>query len=362
MSFPTVRVTCLCGRHQGRTPVASALPVRNTTCSCDTCRYTSGVLFTSHLPLIGKPEFADGLTRYATATTGRYFCSECGSQMLCYSKGRGHWGLCAGVVEGVEGHGGGQALQEFAAHHYLADTGDGGIIAGLAGLPDSTATFCLQDRTGPTFSGPSYLEYLTGSRSLSLRSKQPLLSSDRLEGSCHCGGVQYCITRPGPESRQPSSPWPDLILPSHSNSPDNPDDIKWWLRERCRYLAGICMCRSCRLSSGASVQTWAFIPRNNLMALDGSPIEFSQGTLSSYESSRDVYRNFCRVCSASVFWHCAERPNVIDVSVGLFRAPEGARSSTWLEWWTERVSYKEEALDAKLGEDLEKSLSCCEST
>nr|POE47730.1 hypothetical protein CFP56_01061 [Quercus suber] len=356
MSSSTIRVSCLCGRNKELSAISSQLPVQTTTCSCDTCRYTSGVLYTSHLPLVDKPGFADSLTRYQTTRTHRYFCPNCGSHMLYYGKVSGQWAICAGAVEAVEDHRNNekQTLQEFASHRYLADTGDGGIIAGLAALPGSTATFCMQDRDGPTFSGFSYLELLKSKRSH--ESVQTPLSSTRLSGSCHCGGVQYQITRPGPESCQPAAPWPDLILPHHSTMPDNPHDAKWWLRGEDRYLAGTCLCRSCRLFSGSSVQTWAFVPRHNVIATDGSPINFPHGTLSSYESSKNVYRDFCRVCGASVFWHCAERPDVIDISVGLLRAPEGAMASSWLEWWTNRVSYKEDALDMALGNTFEKSL------
>jgi hypothetical protein len=43
------------------------------------------------------------------------------------------------------------------------------------------------------------------------------------------------------------------------------------------------------------------------------------------------------------------RPDLIDVSAGLFRAEEGARAEHWLEWWTERVSFSEEAGKGRTG-------------
>lgn len=76
------------------------------------------------------------------------------------------------------------------------------------------------------------------------------------------------------------------------------------------------------------------------------PLDFANLTptlLKAYESSPGVIRNFCGTCGATVFWHDKWRPEIIDVSVGLLDAPEGARAEDWLEWWGERVSFEENA-------------------
>jgi hypothetical protein len=65
--------------------------------------------------------------------------------------------------------------------------------------------------------------------------------------------------------------------------------------------------------------------------------------LRSYESSPGVLREFCGTCGATIFWHDKWRPEVVDVSVGLLEAQEGARAEEWLEWWVERVSFEEDA-------------------
>ena len=39
----------------------------------------------------------------------------------------------------------------------------------------------------------------------------------------------------------------------------------------------------------------------------------------------------------------------MDVSVGLLDAAEGARAATWLDWWTERVSFSEDAALGRTG-------------
>jgi hypothetical protein len=138
----------------------------------------------------------------------------------------------------------------------------------------------------------------------------------------------------------------------------NPSDVKWWLRgpNNTRYLAGTCACRSCRLASGFEIQTWAFIPRSNIFIYSLSPdpdgarkpqqLDFETvppGVLKSYESSPGVAREFCPRCGATVFWHNKERSELIDVSAGLLEATDGARAESWLEWWTGRVSFAEEA-------------------
>jgi hypothetical protein len=71
--------------------------------------------------------------------------------------------------------------------------------------------------------------------------------------------------------------------------------------------------------------------------------------LHSFASSEGVLREFCGVCGATVFWHDAYRPDVIDVSVGLLDAAEGARAERWLEWWTDRVSFSEDVETGRSG-------------
>ncbi|CAJ2503617.1 Uu.00g110110.m01.CDS01 [Anthostomella pinea] len=51
----------------------------------------------------------------------------------------------------------------------------------------------------------------------------------------------------------------------------------------------------------------------------------------AYRSSSGVVREFCDRCGATVFWHDGDRPELIDVSVGLLDAAEGARAESWLE-------------------------------
>lgn len=55
-------------------------------------------------------------------------------------------------------------------------------------------------------------------------------------------------------------------------------------------------------------------------------------------------RRFCGTCGATVFWDGDIRPGLIDVSAGLLAADEGARAQKWIEWATDRLSYREDSV------------------
>ncbi|KAH0831576.1 hypothetical protein FOPE_02910 [Fonsecaea pedrosoi] len=276
------------------------------------------------------------------------------------------WTVCSGVVDGVEGLSATSALtlERIVQHEFVGDTKDGGLAICLAEADGCSVPLYLQ--------GPDGALATELTRDVSTRSHHnsspirkgevdevAMMSEDLgdVYARCHCGGVNFRITRPNILSRTCSSPWPELLVPDHSPISRNREDVKWWLRANgSKYLAGTCACRSCRLASGSPIQAWAFIPRANIFQLDGRPPDLSMGTLKEIESSKGCFRDFCCRCGATVFWNCLERPDLVDVSVGLLRAPEGARVTSLLDWWTERVSFKEKALDTMLIERLEKGL------
>lgn len=186
------------------------------------------------------------------------------------------------------------------------------------------------------------------------RSKE---QDEKLQAGCRCGGVKFHITRPNEASKKAESPYSDLIVPYHSASSANPKNEPWFLRSNnTKYLAGLCTCTPCRANSGWEIQPWAFVPKCNIFKDDGTPLDFDLGTLKRYQSSEGVMREFCKVCGATVFWHCDERPDVIDVSVGILDPGEGARAEYWLDWWTDRVSFSELAVSKSLVKSLEEGL------
>jgi hypothetical protein len=246
-------------------------------------------------------------------------------------------------------------LRCVAAHYGVGETRDGGLSVFMPGSADvSGSTTCLiecVDAVNNPSSPSEPHEHNVGQQ------KNENADENFLQAQCHCGGTSFAVTRPNDQSKEPWSPWPDMIVPYHSGSPKNSEDVKWWLRANgTKYFAGTCACNSCRLGSGFPIQCWAFIPKANLLINQSDILTYETGTMKRYESSPGVYREFCGTCGATVFWHCDERPGVVDVSVGLLRSSTGARAENWLEWATGRVSFAEDALDKGLIDLLEKGL------
>ena len=340
MESTHVLTRCLCGQVRNFVELASALPQHKRTCHCNSCRYQTGVLFQSCLPLKWKPKFVERLTRYDTSEKlSRYFCGICGSNIAVHLHEHDQWAVSSGTIDEVF-DADGTSLEIYTGHKFVEDTKDGGLgICFMKTLEGTDVDFFAQAADGEPVSPAKYLQASKDGTKVHQHMAKP-----RLRASCHCGGVQYQISHPTAASQQFSCPWPDLIFASQSAHTDNPDDVKWWLRaDNTKYLAGTCTCRSCRLASGPPVQTWAFIPRANLDLMDGTPWQPSFGSLKGFASSDGVTRDFCKTCGATAFWRSERRPELIDVSVGLLRADEGVRAENWLEWWTDRVSFCEES-------------------
>lgn len=252
--------------------------------------------------------------------------------------------ICTGVLE-IAGEG--KDVVRLDQHIYVKDTVDGGL---RDWLPDTTAWEEYQDVSGKLDKGWKDESVLNASASSGKAQKE------ELQAYCRCKGVSFKITRPDAGDAGISAPRGDIVSPTTtttSKKEDNKTDSAWWLRENgTKYLAGTCACRSCRLASGYDMQTWAFIPKANMLQLDGSPLDFASGTLKRYDSSEGVHREFCGTCGATVFYRADRRPDLIDVSVGLLDAEEGTRAEEWLGWETRRVSYGEDAQDKELIEKL----------
>lgn len=338
-----VRFSCACQRVIGSAKVpSSSLPLLYSICHCNICRHQTGLLCGSYVTLGQRTtEFKveGSLVEYKTSDlVTRYFCSHCGTNVWLQDKREDGPDVCSGAFDKVNG------IIELKNQIFVGDTIDGGQSTWI---PDKNIA------AWEGFSKESKLVNIEGDTSL----KVDAVEAPELRAYCQCKGVQFKITRPNQSSKDLYSPWPDLVKPYHSESPENKQDIKWWLRAGdTKYLAGICGCNSCRLSSGFDIQPWAFVPKRNILQLDGKPLNFETGSLKQYESAQGIYRNFCGTCGATAFWHCDERPELIDVSVGLLDAKEGARAESWLQWWTDRISFEEAAqnkdLIARLGAGL----------
>ena len=323
------------------------------------------MLCTVYLGLASPPTSLANLTNYnSSKRVCRFFCASCGAHVFAEDKSTGEYWVCSGTVEHS------RDVVEITHHEWAADTRDGGLATfltrcgqrGLAAYVEDSELQIMDPVNNRGSEEPKLVEpsdYVIGPTGLQA---PPLRHKENVLAQCHCGGVEYYVTPPSELSRKLSSPWPDLLVPYHSGSPENKQDVKWWMRAKdTKFLAGLCACRSCRLAAGFPVQSWAFIPKANIIKRNSTPLDFSLGSLQRYESSAGVFREFCSICGATVFWHCEERPDLIDVSVGLLRSKSGARAEDLLEWETGRVSFKEEALDQELVTSLELGLQAVKS-
>jgi hypothetical protein len=352
----SITSTCACGSFNLKVDFPnSTLPIDRGLCLCDSCRRLTGSVGISYIIVpstqpIDITEFK--LTSYETTDrVTRFFCQKCGCHVLVLVSHNQSWHLATGPWDRTEG------IINWTGCKWVKDTLDGGVSVWLRDIvgPDGTKKplqrWMSQDWNGGELV-PDHIPL-----NVLPEEKKATTDSAKLEAQCHCGGVKFYITRPTEDSKKVRSPFPDLMVPYHSHASDNPNNETWWLRDNdTKYLAGTCTCKSCRTSSGFEIQPWAFIPKCNIRQEDGSPLDFNMGTLKRYMSSKDIWRESCRVCGATVFWHCEERPDLIDVSVGLLDPKQGARVEGWLDWWTGRVSFEEMAVSRSLVGALEEGL------
>jgi hypothetical protein len=387
-----MEISCHCGATS-QTAQASASSVTGLIlCHCDTCRHMTGLLCTSYVP-IREPDSLSGTRSYSWGgSSTAWFCATCGCHVFRSTRtgvpAEERWEVASGVVVGalkkddsdseherqvrdVESW---PALEE---HLGVADTGDGGISVWLGQIAGRQVKSMEGDRGSDSAAAsggnvglalahtePKWTAPVSKSDSNSSQgsAQEEIEAVRELQASCHCRGVRFHLTRPDASSRDPFSGFPDLMIPYITKNPQikNPDDVKWWLRQDAtKFLAGTCACRSCRLVSGFEIQPWTFIPESNIIFHISSAagaertvsekvlLDFDKlhaaGILQAYESSAGVVREFCPHCGATVFWHDKWRPQLIDTSVGLLCARDGAMALSWLDWWKERVSFVEDA-------------------
>ena len=277
-------------------------------------------------------------------TITQYFCPQCGSHMLAQfpkddqsPSGEVAWAVATGSLESIEG------VVGVARHIFVADTLDGGFADFLRDVNGQGIERWPQ-HVGKNEQLPLHWRDSEWNKPGQAEHPTPL------HAHCKCEGVSFYISRPSAASAEVTAEWPDVMIPEHDTG-KKPPPAAWWLRGNgTKYLAGLCTCNSCRLAAGMEWVQWAFIPTTTI-SLDPAgrnpfPAQtpYSFGTLKHYRSSEKATRYFCGTCGANVFWSGDERPGLIDVAVGLLDAAEGARAEDWLEWRTERVSYREDAV------------------
>ncbi|KAF4618447.1 hypothetical protein D9613_009984 [Agrocybe pediades] len=265
-----------------------------------------------------------------------------------------YWSVAAGSLNTTQG------IAKLSCHVNVADTMDGGIADQMA-IFDNHVLPRYTRGVGSELLPPRW-------RSNRLKTVEACEGDEQLYGYCHCRSLEFTITRPTSLSAAPHAPYPDLIYPMDTtrlSTIRNVKDEKWWLyppifpgpveegspppvTHDTKYLAGHCVCPSCRLGSGFEIQSWAWVSRANVYEKGAlEPIELLHEVdrpkcLKQYVASPGKYREFCGTCGATAFWWHAGRPDVIDISVGLLdQDVDGVRAEEWLKWHTDRLSFIE---------------------
>ncbi|PPQ87333.1 hypothetical protein CVT25_002084 [Psilocybe cyanescens] len=334
----------------------------------DTAKNTKATLLTPPtIEITDAPEVPydlSELTKYETYSPDvtRYFCSSC-SALLFWVPHRpseeDHWTVSTGALERTDG------VVKLGYHIWIGDTLDGGLADHLRTVDGVQLTW---------FKGePGSEELPVGWNAVEKRVTSNTIDAkeELLHAHCHCGMIKFAITRPTEASLLPSAPYPDLLYPhntSHLSKISNLHDEKWWLRPAnlstpTKYLAGHCMCNTCRLTSGFEIQSWAFVPLVNIVTPDtGEPLRLAKegsrpAGLKQYITSTGKYRESCRTCGATVFSWQIDNADLVSVSVALLDDKKsGVRAENWLEWQRNRVSFKEKAVSQSIAKGLEETM------
>lgn len=206
-----------------------------------------------------------------------------------------------------------QGLWEMRSHAFTNSSLDGGLSAMFSHIGG---------RQLDVFNTESSLDVLKSGDSI--RTGAVGTEDEELRAECHCGGVSFSIARPRKEflASPASEGW---VLP----------------RDTSKWLALLDLCDDCRLVDGSNVIAWMFVPVDHISP---SPLgDLIIGSSKSYKSSKEVLRTFCGTCGATVFYSCTDRPGIVDVAVGILRAPEGVMVENWA-LWRGRISSADDGL------------------
>lgn len=341
-----ITAQCLCKRHTFTAAVSSSsLPLKATACHCTSCRKCTGALYSTALknwPGDGDAIRDSTLKRYSFSQyLTALFCENCSSPMFFEilspqeggSEGtpRGEFGVMTGALsnDGPDG------LVRIENHVFVGDTKDGG------------ASMWMRNPNGDGIGARRWMGLTSKSEEVpfdwpgesGLETEVPKVAEVPIR--CHCGGVDLVFQRQKAEEEFMAKTKSELPFFVHP--------------ETKKLMASIDPCDSCRLSSGVDFWTWTFVLLRHIgfaPSTSGSESSFPDdtqvlkaavpkegpdrdarlGTLAYYASSQDVQRYFCSRCSASVFYAVDDRPDMIDLAVGLLDSADGARAESLLSW------------------------------
>lgn len=285
---------------------------------------------TMHTPIPSPDVKLESFTAYNSSEgVVRFFCSRCGAHMLDRAKKRDgenikeQWFIATSLVDAEE------EVWSFNKHIFVDSTGDGGLASWLTEISDKPLKLWRErDRVQSEFQERGDWSLGIQQDATKTGVKDHKAEEDKLRARCQCGGVDFYIARPRGEEAFKDMP-PSLT----------PKDKKKW-------KASNDVCTSCRLLSGFAIVSWVFPAVDHIELKDGSPYPPSHvfGSIKSYESSEGVTRTFCGTCGALVAYACDDRPQMVDIGVGLLDAPSGVRAEEWLEWRIEKGSFEEDCI------------------
>ncbi|KAF4442445.1 hypothetical protein F53441_11731 [Fusarium austroafricanum] len=324
----TITAQCLCKAHTFNTQVPqSKLPLQGWMCHCTSCRNLTGAMYTSGIvwPGLSDEIINSGLKTYVfTSAINLLFCGACSSPMFAtknYPDKSPYITVRTGVLNNNV-----KDLIKFTDQIFVGDTEDGGVSPWLQHVN--------QDGEKPRlWKGRDQISEELNEDWSAGKEISPTESARRndIPIQCRCKGIDFMF-RP-------------------SNADFSSDSVPFYIDPTShKHFATLDPCRSCRLSVGTDIMSWTFallkqidfastsdtpFPRDTLElkeAVDKADRDARFGTLAIYRSSPDVQRYFCSHCSATVFYTVDDRPDVIDVSVGLLHSPEGSRAEGILAW------------------------------
>ncbi|KAJ5142965.1 uncharacterized protein N7515_001752 [Penicillium bovifimosum] len=315
----TLTASCHCkATHFTLTLPANALPLKVHICHCSVCRYTHGTPCIFHAPLPAgiapqfiAPSSMDNLTAYAHAESQstRYFCSTCGCQIGDKGHDDGNWVVSTSIfTEPNDG------LWEMRSNVFTDSSADGGLSAMVS---------CIDNRQLKIWNPETSSDTKAAERDETNASEG---LSEELRAECHCGGVQFSISRPSKEF---------LASPASKGWVLEQDTSKW--------LACLDLCGDCRLVNGSNVVGWLFVSKDHISPLP--PADLIVGSSKGYKSSEGVLRTFCGTCGATVFYSCDERPDIVDVAVGILRGSKGIMVEDWALWRAGRIAGANDGLE-----------------
>ncbi|KAI0553211.1 Mss4-like protein [Xylaria curta] len=353
---------CLCKAQRFTAQVPrSSLPLKAAYCHCTSCRRVTGALHSTYVPWPGSAADileSSSLRRYAYAPHLTLFsCSVCSSNMFVEKTDVNDppsYGAQTGVLTNIDL----PDLINITNHVFLGDTLDDGASPWLCDAnKDGSRPRLWRGARGQSQELSSTDHHHWPAAGLSHR---PSEDTD-IPVRCHCGGVDLVLHRP---------------MADFAAARERSEELPWFVdpvskKSRAAFDA----CDSCRLWSGSDIFYWTFVLLHHLAfpapkSDSDSPPQIQPhanfpesslelktavssvdkrdprwGTLTFYESSPDVQRYFCSKCAACVFYASDDRPEMVDLAIGLLDSGDGSRAESLLAWdYGGKIGWKEDVV------------------